>query len=155
MPSSPSIQRLKALTDKPVCVGFGISTPEHAKQVAAAGADGVIIGSRIVKIIEENLGNPEQAKTELTAVSQCREGRHCLRRRGMPRAPFLTCSRPRFQLYYRCWIMFIRSSLPLMLYWQEPGFEQQPCGTPVNMPGTKRMRENCAVRLRKRFEKRS
>jgi tryptophan synthase alpha chain len=34
------------MTDVPVCVGFGISTPEQAKQVAA-GADGVIIGSKI------------------------------------------------------------------------------------------------------------
>ncbi len=53
----PLVQRLKSLTDIPVCVGFGISTPDHARQVAAAGADGVIIGSRIVKIIEDNLGD--------------------------------------------------------------------------------------------------
>jgi len=53
----PLIKRLKAISDVPVCAGFGISTAEHAGQVAAAGADGVIIGSRIVKIIEENLGD--------------------------------------------------------------------------------------------------
>jgi len=62
----PLITRLKALTDIPICVGFGISTPQHAAEVAKAGADGVIIGSRIVKIIEQNLGNPQKMKQELT-----------------------------------------------------------------------------------------
>ena len=44
--------------------GFGISSPAHARQVAQDGADGVIIGSRIVKIIEENA-----ATKTITAVS--------------------------------------------------------------------------------------
>jgi tryptophan synthase alpha chain len=43
---------------KPVAVGFGISTPEQAKEVRRF-ADGIIVGSAIVKIIEENLKNPE------------------------------------------------------------------------------------------------
>lgn len=51
------VNKLKKLTDVPICVGFGISKPEHAVEVAKAGADGVIIGSRIVRIIEDNLGN--------------------------------------------------------------------------------------------------
>ena len=61
----PLIARLKEHTDKPICVGFGISTPEHAKQVAQAGADGVIIGSRIVKFIEENLDSPQTMKDQI------------------------------------------------------------------------------------------
>lgn len=61
----PLITRLKEHTDKPICVGFGISTPEHAAAVAGAGADGVIIGSRIVKMIEDNLDNPETMKTQI------------------------------------------------------------------------------------------
>lgn len=61
----PLIARLKEHTDKPICVGFGISTPEHAKQVAQAGADGVIIGSRIVKFIEENLHDPNSMKDQI------------------------------------------------------------------------------------------
>lgn len=61
----PLVARLKNLTDKPICVGFGISTPEHAKTVAQAGADGVIIGSRIVKFIEENLNDVEAMKKEI------------------------------------------------------------------------------------------
>ncbi|MBN2511731.1 MAG: tryptophan synthase subunit alpha [Sedimentisphaerales bacterium] len=61
----PLIAKLKTLTNKPVCVGFGISSPEHAAEVASAGADGVIIGSRVVKIIEDNLGNPETMKHQV------------------------------------------------------------------------------------------
>ena len=60
------IAKLKKLTGVPVCVGFGISKPEHAAAVAAAGADGVIIGSKIVKIIEENLGNKEKTLSEIS-----------------------------------------------------------------------------------------
>ena len=63
---NPLIKKLKKLTDTSVCVGFGISTPAHAAQVAEAGADGVIIGSRIVKIIEENLNNKEKIKKDIS-----------------------------------------------------------------------------------------
>jgi tryptophan synthase alpha chain len=45
------IARVKKTTDKPVCVGFGISTPEQAKEVSSF-ADGVIIGSRIIQLME-------------------------------------------------------------------------------------------------------
>jgi len=62
----PLIARLKSITDVPVCVGFGISSAEHAKDVADAGADGVIIGSRIVKMIEENLGDKQMMISEIS-----------------------------------------------------------------------------------------
>ena len=45
------IARVKSLAAQPLCVGFGISTPEQAKQVAHL-ADGVIVGSRIIQLIE-------------------------------------------------------------------------------------------------------
>jgi len=61
------VEQLKHLTDIPICVGFGISTSEHAKAVAEAGADGVIIGSRIVGMIEANLGQPDRMAAEITA----------------------------------------------------------------------------------------
>ena len=61
----PLISRLKKLTDVPVCVGFGISEPVHAAAVAKAGADGVIVGSRIVRMIEENLGNEKKMHTQI------------------------------------------------------------------------------------------
>ncbi len=60
------VRHLKALGDVPVCVGFGISRPEHARAVAEAGADGVIIGSRIVDMIEANLGNRAKMLAEVT-----------------------------------------------------------------------------------------
>jgi tryptophan synthase alpha chain len=49
------IRTLRLVTTKPVCVGFGVSTPE---QVAAVGrlADGVAVGSAIVRAIEEHAG---------------------------------------------------------------------------------------------------
>jgi len=59
------ISRLKSVTDVPVCVGFGISKPEHAAAVARAGADGVIIGSAIVKMIERNLGRKDAMLAEI------------------------------------------------------------------------------------------
>ena len=46
------IEEIRAVTDTPVAVGFGINTPEQAARYAAM-ADGVIVGSAIVKIIEQ------------------------------------------------------------------------------------------------------
>ena len=47
----PLVQRVRAVSDVPVYVGFGISTPELAR---AAGelADGVVVGSRAVEVAE-------------------------------------------------------------------------------------------------------
>lgn len=61
------IRQLKALADVPICVGFGVSTPEHAKTIADAGADGVIVGSKLVAMIEDHLDNRTQAIQEITA----------------------------------------------------------------------------------------
>jgi len=60
------VGKLKKLTDVPVCVGFGISKPEHAAMVASAGADGVIIGSKIVSLIEGNLQNKQKMLDEIS-----------------------------------------------------------------------------------------
>lgn len=51
-----AVRWAKEQTRKPVAVGFGISTPDHVKEVSGF-ADGVIVGSAIEKIIEENLEN--------------------------------------------------------------------------------------------------
>ena len=45
------VARVKQVAKQPLCVGFGISTPEQARQVADV-ADGVIVGSRIVQLME-------------------------------------------------------------------------------------------------------
>jgi tryptophan synthase alpha chain len=47
------IARAKASTAAPVALGFGIATPEHARQAADAGADGVIVGTRLVRAAAE------------------------------------------------------------------------------------------------------
>jgi len=44
-----TLARAKRATDLPVAVGFGIATPEQARQAADMGADGVIVGSRLVR----------------------------------------------------------------------------------------------------------
>ena len=49
------IKNIRRFTKKPLCVGFGISKPEHAKAVIKAGADGAIVGSAIVNLIEKNI----------------------------------------------------------------------------------------------------
>jgi tryptophan synthase alpha chain len=45
------VKRVKQVTDRPLCIGFGISTAKQAKQVTQI-ADGVIVGSRIVQLME-------------------------------------------------------------------------------------------------------
>jgi tryptophan synthase alpha chain len=47
----PFIIRVKQLATQPLCVGFGISTAEQARQIARL-ADGVIVGSQIIKLME-------------------------------------------------------------------------------------------------------
>jgi tryptophan synthase alpha chain len=46
------MERIRSFTDKPVAVGFGVSTPEEAAQISVY-ADGVIVGSAIVKRVED------------------------------------------------------------------------------------------------------
>ncbi len=49
------VSLVKKMTKKPVCVGFGISTPEQVKKISQI-ADGVIVGSAIVQQIVKNAG---------------------------------------------------------------------------------------------------
>lgn len=49
---------LRAVSTVPVCIGFGISSPEQAAQAARHG-DGVIVGSHLVKMIEQHAGQPD------------------------------------------------------------------------------------------------
>ena len=55
------VSRIKAHTETAVCVGFGINTPEQAAMVASV-SDGVVVGSAIVKIIENNADDPKVAE---------------------------------------------------------------------------------------------
>jgi tryptophan synthase alpha chain len=60
------VARAKANTDVPVALGFGISSPEQARQAADAGADGVIVGTRLVRAAAEQApdGPAQAAVTE-------------------------------------------------------------------------------------------
>jgi tryptophan synthase alpha chain len=62
------IARAKAATSVPVALGFGISTPEHARAAAQAGADGVIVGTRLVRAAAQGPAEVEELVSELAAA---------------------------------------------------------------------------------------
>jgi tryptophan synthase alpha chain len=69
-----SLKKIKQVTDKPVGVGFGISTPDQAAQVAHWGADGVIVGSALVKVVEENAQDQELVPRAAAFVRALKQG---------------------------------------------------------------------------------
>ncbi|BAP86636.1 tryptophan synthase subunit alpha [Paucilactobacillus hokkaidonensis JCM 18461] len=67
---SATIAQIKAVTDTPVAVGFGIHTPEQVQRMNQI-ADGAIVGSGIVKLIEEH---PDSATEAITKYVQEMKG---------------------------------------------------------------------------------
>ena len=67
----PEVARIKAATDLPIVVGFGIKTPEHARAIADV-ADGVVVGSAIV----ERIGKGESAADVLDFIASLADGAH-------------------------------------------------------------------------------
>ena len=67
----PEVARIKAATDLPVIVGFGIKTPEAAEAIAKV-ADGAVVGSAIV----EKIGAGESASDVLSFVASLADGAH-------------------------------------------------------------------------------
>lgn len=66
---SEAVQRIKAHTDLPVCVGFGVKTAEQARTIGAS-ADGVVVGTAIVNAIANVLGpNGQQTADPAEAVA--------------------------------------------------------------------------------------
>jgi tryptophan synthase alpha chain len=65
----PMVSAIHAITDKPVAVGFGISRPEHVKEIAQY-ADGVVVGSGIVKLIGDLQGSPNLVNEVETFAQQ-------------------------------------------------------------------------------------
>ena len=66
------IRRIQSHTEVPICVGFGVSDPAQAQQVAQMG-DGVVIGSAIVKKVEEwnkESDLPQKLQSFVTPFSQ-------------------------------------------------------------------------------------
>lgn len=69
------IERAHGATDLPLCVGFGISTPENAKNMYDLGADGAISGSRVVELVDRSGENFEVAlKQFFEAMMQTTRG---------------------------------------------------------------------------------
>jgi tryptophan synthase alpha chain len=62
------VTRVRKKAKQPLCIGFGISTPEHAAR-AASIADGVIVGSRIIQLIGEN-SSLKALKSFITGLRQ-------------------------------------------------------------------------------------
>jgi tryptophan synthase alpha chain len=69
---SDFVARVRGATDIPLYVGFGVSTGEQAAAVAKS-ADGVIIGSRLIRLIEEADGGPGAVEKVETFLSGVRE----------------------------------------------------------------------------------
>jgi tryptophan synthase alpha chain len=68
--ASPLVSRLRACTAKPVAVGIGVTTAEHAREVAGF-ADGVIVGSAVVRAVRD--GGPAAVKELVASLAEgCR-----------------------------------------------------------------------------------
>ncbi|MEM6440234.1 MAG: tryptophan synthase subunit alpha [Pseudomonadota bacterium] len=70
----PEVARIKAATDLPVCVGFGIKTPERAAEIARV-ADGAVVGSAIV----ERIGRGDAPADVLAFVKSLADAAHAAR----------------------------------------------------------------------------
>jgi tryptophan synthase alpha chain len=64
------VERAKGSTTVPVALGFGIGTPEQAREAADAGADGVIVGSRLVRAAAESDDPPTAVHALVSRFAQ-------------------------------------------------------------------------------------
>ncbi|MFZ1741552.1 MAG: tryptophan synthase subunit alpha [Pontixanthobacter sp.] len=62
-----AVAKLKAATDLPIAVGFGVRTPEQAAAIAKV-ADGVVVGSALVELVEKHGANAPAALKELASA---------------------------------------------------------------------------------------
>lgn len=69
----PEVARIKAKTDLPVIVGFGITTPEAAETIASV-ADGCVVGSAIVKLVGEGKSPAEVLETVAALAAGAHRG---------------------------------------------------------------------------------
>ncbi len=61
---APLVKRLRACTPLPIAAGFGISRPEHLAELAPL-VDGVVVGSALVRCLEEHIENPAPHVAEM------------------------------------------------------------------------------------------
>lgn len=71
MDVAPEVARIKASTELPVIVGFGVKTPDRAQAIASV-ADGTVVGSAII----EKIANGEQPSDVLSFVKSLADGAH-------------------------------------------------------------------------------
>lgn len=69
------LQDLRAVTRLPVCVGFGISTPDQVAAVARM-AEGVVVGSAFERLIEENIDRPDLPEILAGRVAELKRATH-------------------------------------------------------------------------------
>jgi tryptophan synthase alpha chain len=71
---APILARAHACTSVPVALGFGIGTPEQAAEAADAGADGVIVGSRLVRAVAEAPEAPSSVRDLVAGFADALRG---------------------------------------------------------------------------------
>jgi len=70
---APLVRAMRAVTDLPLAVGFGVSRPEHVRELSAQ-VDAVVVGSALVRIIEDHASDPDLPRELENFVRQLRGG---------------------------------------------------------------------------------
>lgn len=68
------IKRVKRLTNLPIFVGFGISTPMQVREIVDSGADGVIVGSAIARLYEPYLHKSDYSLEKISSFTRVLKG---------------------------------------------------------------------------------
>ncbi len=82
----PAVQRLRAATQLPIGVGFGISTPEQAAAVAEF-ADAAVVGSAIMRVVDAHRGSPSLVAEVGAFIRRLKDGMHAARRTAAAASP--------------------------------------------------------------------
>ena len=72
------VENIRTFSDLPICVGFGIKTPEQAKKIAAF-SDGVVVGSHFVSQIPQHFDN---SKAMVSAMGTAALDMRCAMKQG-------------------------------------------------------------------------
>lgn len=70
---APLVGAMRAITDLPLAVGFGVSRPEHVAELGTQ-VDAVVVGSALVRVIEQHLDSPDLARELEAFVRQLKGG---------------------------------------------------------------------------------
>ena len=79
------VSKIRKITKLPLAVGFGISNPKQAQEIASI-ADGIVIGSAVVRLIDENKSNSDLVKIVSDYVSEIKKAV----RAGLPRPYYVS-----------------------------------------------------------------